>query len=148
MFVFIPSVPSDINNNLWYTFISNLHYNCINNNIIINQDLLNAILIQTIYKHYILSCTPLNSISKSPNIIYNFNSKPKHYTDIIFWKVCTISYNDIFYLYHKTTNAILLSLPNNTFEFIGILDTKTNLITYKKDCDNIIQNWFIKSGFV
>ncbi len=154
MFLFIHCHVTNNNDNNWFSFIKLFHTLCHNKNICINKDLLNAILIQTIYKHYLLQTLP--HFNKSLNIFhygFNYNCNPIHFSDINFWKVCTISYNNIFYLYHKSTNAILLNKSNTNnnniqIYFIGILDTSSNSIIYKHNCNLMIQKWFTQCGFV
>ena len=120
MFLFIHSLPSSSLDKKWSSFIKLFHTLCQNKNITINQDLLNAILIQTIYKHYLLhSLNHFNKHVRTSYYGFNYTCHPIHYTDITFWKICTISYNNTFYLYHKSTNA-LLSTSNNIFYFINL----------------------------
>ena len=143
MFIFIQTNTCENNNIIWNNFITDIYQqlNNKNNIIIYNIKLLESIIIQEIYIHYLLP-----SLQK---IYYGFNyNTPFIYlNDTNFWKVCTVQYENDLYYYHKITNLLFIK-NGSKFIWIGIYDITNDKIVYRSKCNKFIEEWIIGCGFI
>ena len=133
MFIFTKIIPGDLSDKKWKLFISDL-YKSFNKDI--DLLLFESVIIQQIYSSFFTNKTYYN---------FNYNIQPINITDIHFWKVCTLEYDNTTYLYHKLTN-IIFKKHEDKYYFIGFLSN--NDILYHQNINNsIINNWLLSSGF-
>lgn len=102
----------------------------------IDSCLLQSILIQSIYSTYLIQTNKL---------YYGFDyaSRPIQLSDISFWKVCKMEWNNQSYLFHKTTQTVFQS--HRELMWKGVFDFTTNTLLSPEECPIFVRKWFTES---
>lgn len=133
-FTFVPSKQNYYITKKWSTFIKKCTEKCNQIGIPIDECYLQSIVHQHIYTTYLLK--------QQETIFHSFDyaTVPICISDISFWKVCKLTWNNHTYYYHKRTNAVFQI--DKELVWKGIFDFTENKIIYPHDCPNYVVKWF------
>jgi hypothetical protein len=137
VFIFSPSYPSILGDQKWKLFITDV-YNELQ--IEIDGIVLESIIIQYIYKYYLLF-----TIKRKKDVVPYKEVIPIENSS--YWKVCTLEYSGIKYLYHKDTKYVFLN-ENCYIVWKGIFDETKKIIVERHSITNNkdIEDWLNKCG--
>lgn len=138
MFTFIQTKQNAHITKKWERFIQSCteKYNAAG--IPIDSCYLQSIIIQKLYTTYLIQVNTL---------FYGFDySKPCiEISDISFWKVCKMKWNNGDYLFHKCTHAVFQ--VQNELIWVGIFDFNANKLVCKEECPIFVRKWYKECKF-
>jgi hypothetical protein len=142
VFIFSSCYPSILGDQKWKLFISECCDDLQNeSDVKIDNIVLESIMIQYVYKHYLQIKNNNKNVKIDKEVIPIENT--------VYWKVCTLEYCGIKYLYHKDTKYVFLN-DNSSIVWKGTYDENKKIIIERNDVVNNknIEEWLNKCGII
>lgn len=138
MFTFIQTKSNAQLTKKWESFIRKCTQKFNDAGIQVDSCYLQSILIQHIYTTYLIH---INTIYYG----FDYSKTPIPISDITFWKVCNMKWEDQSYLFHKQTHSIFQIQHELVWK--GIFDFTNNMLVPSEDCPSFVKDWFTQSKF-